>query len=147
MVIAFLRRCLASVTALLTFVIPLSACGSGSRCLPQKVQLSNSAPQNGDTITVSAKSGTCIVAENRRNYDITLSVSTNDGESYEHQLGTAVVNEHGGFSTRIVIPYNVPRASGSIMVSGSAFDDCVDTNPGSSASCVGYSADISVGKK
>jgi hypothetical protein len=149
------RLCAAGI-ALVALLAPLSACGSGSQCIPQPLKLSNSAPQNGDTITVSAKSGSCTVPGNRRNYTITLSVSSKT-DSYEHQLGTATANSTGGFSANVVIPYNVPRANGSIIISGSAFDDCIEksSDAGStssdssaaSAACATYQTAISVGKK
>lgn len=127
-------------TAFGTCVVVLMAASgivacSQERCLPEALEVSPETVAPGEAVTVSSPAAGCVLAPPRDGgYRLTL---VGFADSWE--LGAVDPAADGAFATTVTIPPAAPAGRASIVVTGSAYDDCPD-----GGSCVGYQVDVRI---
>ena len=116
----------------------LTACAPASdRCLPAPLEASPTEVSPGESLTIRSEAAECDLGyEDGAAYSIVVFSST--GERSE--AVNVPVERDGSFSTEVVVPESFPVGQASVLVGGSAYDDCGD----SSGSCAAYLVDVIV---
>lgn len=116
----------------------LTACAPASdRCLPAPLAASPTEVSPGESLTVESEAAECDLGyEDGVTYSVVV-ISSSGEKSEEVDVP---VERDGSFSTDIVVPQSFPAGQASVVVSGSAYDDCGDE----SGSCAAYSVEVMV---
>ena len=132
------------VVALLATSLLLPACGfpnpfSGSTCYPEPLQVNPVTVPAGSDVTVSSRPFQCQNSyPSGKTYRLTLNEPTAPGTLVD--LGSYPVSANGSFQAMVRIPSSSSPGLANIIVSGSTFDQCKD----SEGSCAAYVASVTI---
>lgn len=116
----------------------LTACAPASdRCLPAPLAASPTEVSPGESLTVESEAAKCDLGyEDGATYSVVV-ISSSGEKSEEVDVP---VERDGSFSTDVVVPESFPDGHASVVVSGSAYDDCGDD----SGSCAAYTIEVMI---
>ncbi len=128
--------------ALITAVL-LAATGCGhhaepaSGCLPARLSVTPAEVEAGGEVTLSAPAAGCDLGyDEGPRYEVGLTGEAGAG----FDLGEVEVAEDGSFRTVLTVPADAPPGPSTLAVSGSRYDECLDTT----GSCAGYGVYLTV---
>jgi hypothetical protein len=130
--------------ALLATSLLLPACGlpnpfSGQTCYPEPLQVNPVTVQAGSDVTVSSRPFQCQNSYPAgKTYRLALNEPSAPGTLVD--LGSYPVGADGSFQAMVGIPSTYPPGLAYVVVSGSTFDQCKD----SQASCAAYVANLTI---
>lgn len=116
----------------------LTGCAPASdRCLPAPLAASPTEVRPGESLTVESEAAECdLEYEDGATYSVGL-ISSSGAKSEEVDVP---IERDGSFSIDIVVPESFPVGQASVVVSGSAYDDCGDE----SGSCAAYTVEVMI---
>ncbi len=107
-----------------------------SRCLPARLAVQPAQVAVGSEVTLSAPAAGCDLGyDDGVSYEVGLV-----GQGWSVDLGEVEVAGDGSFRAVLPVPADVPPGPGTLAVTGSRHDDCLDTT----GSCAGYGVDVTV---
>jgi len=129
----------AGIAGLLMPAFLSAGCASTtSQCLPGALEISHGSAAPGSAVTISSEPTACdLQIANGTTYTFTLVAEAHGDGPVD--LGSTPVNSDGSFSSAVLIPEDFPSGNATLLVTGSAFDDCVLGD-----SCAAYSAALRI---
>jgi hypothetical protein len=130
--------------ALIGTVMLLPACGisnpfAASTCYPPQLQITPVEVAAGSTVTVQSGPFQCQGSyAPGKTYRLILTAEGQPGLMID--LGTHPVNRDGSFEAIVRIPLTAPAGSANVVVVGSPYDHCAD----SEGSCAAYAASLRI---
>lgn len=129
----------AGVAALLMSLFLSVGCAStASQCLPSALDVSPGSALPSSPATIASAPAACeLQIANGTTYRLTLAAEARGDTPADP--GLTPINSDGSFSIAVAIPEDFPSGNATILVTGSAFDDCVPTD-----SCAAYSVSLRI---
>ncbi|SDS22370.1 hypothetical protein SAMN04489860_1076 [Paraoerskovia marina] len=132
-----MRRSVAVASVLAVVACTLTACSaSPGDCLPEPLEVSSATVAPGESVIVSSPAAACATGTDRT-YALVLHSEVRTDTSTEPVVTDVAAD--GSFSTEIPVPSAFPGGPASVVVTGSAFDECTDEG-----SCAAYQAEVEV---
>ncbi len=125
---------------LVAALLVTAGCATGdepaSRCLPARLAVQPAEVAVGGEVTLGAPAAGCDLG-----YDDGVSYGVGlVGQGWSVDLGEVEVAGDGSFRAVLTVPADAPPGPGTLAVTGSRYDDCLDT----SGSCAGYGVHLTL---
>ena len=133
---------MAAFSVAVTTLPLIAGCGQQRSCMPEPLTVRPDTAQVGTSVVVSSPSTTCDLGYPAAGviYRLELLSDARAPDQPEATEAKAHVASDGSFSTSLAIPTGFPTGPATVLVSGSALDQCQEEG----ASCAAYQVRLNV---